>query len=80
MPNFDMPVENPILYQTRYEQLQEPYDYKGPTYLENPDYDIFGVPVTCDDVYFLYGDHIVLAENLERYFEDYLKAEMYTKK
>lgn len=80
MSNFDMPVENPVLFSTHFEQLQEPVDYMGPSYLENPDYDIFGVPVTRDDAFFVCGDHVVLAVNLERYFEDYLKAEMYTKK
>lgn len=77
-------VENPIVL-GRIDYTRGPaklciIDTSDNNNLDNPSYDIFGQVIVSRDDYYLFGEHVVHIENLERYFEDYLQAERRTKK
>lgn len=48
--------------------------------IDNPSHDIFGQIIVKNDEYYVFGEHVIHVENIERYFEEYLKAEWRQKK
>lgn len=79
-----MQVENPMIL-GRIERHQQPpklvvINTADDNDIDNPAYDIFGHIIVRNDEYYVFGEHVIHVENIERYFEEYLKAEWRQKK
>lgn len=71
-------IENPMIL-GRIERNHKPnklvvIDTTDDNDTDNPDYDIFGQIIVKNDEYYVFGEHVIHVENIEKYFEDYLKA------
>ena len=77
-------IENPMVLGRINRQQRPPsitiIDITDDDDIDDPDYDIFGQIIVKNDEYYVFGEHVIHVENIERYFEEYLKAEWRQKK